>query len=80
MLDPDILVAIYVLGSLIGILILYAIISGASRAKEKVDLAKIQIKLLMSIAIKLGVDVDEVNNDVKSRHDIEKEILTNRKA
>ena len=74
--DPQTFLIIYAIACVIGLLILYAIISSATRAKEKTDLAKIQIKLLISIAIKLGVDLDQVNNEGKSVSEIEKEILT----
>jgi len=70
---------LYAVSFLIGLLILYAIIREATRANAVVRLAEVQVKLLRSIALKLGVDREQIDKDIMPAHEIEKAILTNHK-
>jgi hypothetical protein len=77
--NPNTLLLLYAVSFLIGLLILYAIIREATRANAVVRLAEVQVKLLRSIALKLGVDREQIDKDIMPAHEIEKAILTNHK-
>ena len=64
-ISPGEFLFIYFIAAVIGLLILYAIIGSATMSHKKVQLAKVQVNLLISIAEKLGVEKDKIMEDIK---------------
>ncbi len=62
--SPETFYFLIVVSFIIWIVILYTIISNATYSKERRQMAESQLKLLVSMARKMGVDDNEIKKDI----------------
>ena len=64
-MDPLLLIVIIFIAAILNVWIFWAIIRDATETKKSIKLLEAQTQLLVSIALKLGVDKESVLKDTK---------------
>lgn len=64
-MDNTTLIFVSILAFCVNLWIMHAIIKSATKSTRNILLQEAQVKLLASIALKIGVPLDDINKDTK---------------